>query len=89
MEDEFLGDEWQVFHEVLSFLSRQKLEKKLQPGNKKPRDSLHRVHSGKSRENIVAGSGFVPILPALRSRCVGSVKGKHPATCAGFFVARI
>jgi len=37
------------------------------------------------RENIVAAFGIVPILPALRIRCVGKVD----AGLCGFFVARI
>jgi hypothetical protein len=36
------------------------------------------------RENIVAAFGIVPILPALRIRCVGNKRG-----LCGFFVARI
>jgi hypothetical protein len=85
VEDKLLGDEWQLFHNIQSFLSKQKLEKEANQARKKI-ESLFRE---KWSENILAGSGIVPILPALRIRFVGSAWEDGRAGLCGFFVARI
>jgi hypothetical protein len=72
VEDEFLNDGWQVFHVMSVFSVWTEIREGIANEQAKVLEGLGK----KLRENIVAGSGIVPILPALRIRCVGKCVGR-------------
>ena len=82
MEDKFLRDGGEVRHTYQSFLYKQKLTKVLQLV--KPRECPVSP-SRKCPENVVAGLGIAPIIPALR---ISAWDVDAPGLC-GFFVARM